>query len=66
MLDAVDHLGEVGLDVGVLQGCSGPMNSIRLTYRYEDLKAYEDHEAGTLRDVGKRLQVLSKADSTSV
>ncbi len=36
----------------VLQGLSGPMNSIRLTYRYEDLNAYESHEARTLRDAG--------------
>lgn len=36
----------------VLQGLSGPMNSVRLVYRYEDLAAYEEHEARTLRDVG--------------
>jgi hypothetical protein len=36
----------------VLQGLSGPMNSIRLVYRYEDLAAYEEHEARTLRDLG--------------
>jgi hypothetical protein len=35
----------------VLQGLSGPMNSIRLVYEYEDLIAYEDHEARTLLDV---------------
>jgi hypothetical protein len=36
----------------VLQGLSGPMNSIRLVYEYENLTAYEDHEARTLLDVG--------------
>ncbi len=35
-----------------LQGLSGPMNSIRLVYRYEDLAAYEEHEARTLGDPG--------------
>ena len=34
----------------VLQGLSGPMNSIRLVYTYDDLAAYEDHEARTLHD----------------
>ena len=37
---------------GVLQGLSGPMNSIRLVYRYKDLAAYEEHEARTLQDTG--------------
>lgn len=36
----------------VLQGLSGPMNSIRLVYRYDELNAYEDHEARTLHDHG--------------
>ncbi len=36
----------------VLQGLSGPMNSIRLVYTYEDLAAYEEHEARTLKDAG--------------
>ena len=36
----------------VLQGLSGPMNSVRLVYRYEDLAAYEEHEARTLLDPG--------------
>ena len=35
-----------------LQGLSGPMNSVRLVYRYDDLAAYEEHEARTLRDTG--------------
>ncbi len=35
----------------VLQGLSGPMNSIRLIYQYDDLCAYEEHEARTLVDV---------------
>ncbi|MCL4543079.1 MAG: NIPSNAP family protein [Chloroflexi bacterium] len=36
----------------VLQGLSGPMNTIRLVYTYDDLSAYEEHEARTLRDTG--------------
>ncbi|MDA8074231.1 MAG: NIPSNAP family protein [Actinomycetota bacterium] len=36
----------------VLQGLSGPMNSIRLVYRYESLASYEEHEARTLSDPG--------------
>ncbi len=36
----------------VLQGLSGPMNSIRLVYTYDDLAAYERHEARTLGDPG--------------
>ena len=36
----------------VLQGLSGPMNSIRLVYTYENLAAYEEHEARTLQDPG--------------
>jgi hypothetical protein len=36
----------------VLQGLSGPMNSIRLVYTYDDLAAYEEHEARTLQDAG--------------
>ena len=36
----------------VLQGLSGPMNSIRLVYTYDDLAAYELHEARTMRDPG--------------
>lgn len=34
----------------VLQGLSGPMNSIRLVYTYADLSEYEEHEARTLQD----------------
>ena len=36
----------------VLQGLSGPMNSIRLIYTYDDLSAYEEHEARTMADPG--------------
>jgi hypothetical protein len=36
----------------VLQGLSGPMNSIRLVYTYDDLAAYEEHEACALQDAG--------------
>ncbi len=36
----------------VLQGLSGPMNTIRLIYTYDDLTAYEQHEARTMRDPG--------------
>ncbi|MDA8081727.1 MAG: NIPSNAP family protein [Actinomycetota bacterium] len=36
----------------VLQGLSGPMNSVRLVYTYDDLSAYEEHEARTLQDTG--------------
>ena len=36
----------------VLQGLSGPMNSIRLIYTYDDITAYEQHEARTMRDPG--------------
>lgn len=36
----------------VLQGLSGPMNTIRFVYTYEDLAAYQDHEARTMRDRG--------------
>ncbi|HET9060689.1 MAG TPA: hypothetical protein VFN61_12265 [Acidimicrobiales bacterium] len=36
----------------VLQGLSGPMKSIRLVYTYDDLAAYENHEARTLHDAG--------------
>ena len=36
----------------VLQGVSGPMNSIRLVYTYDDLASYEEHEARTLQDAG--------------
>lgn len=46
---ARDHGYEVPT---VLQGLSGPMNSIRLVYRYDNLAAYEHHEALTLHDVG--------------
>jgi hypothetical protein len=34
----------------VLQGLSGPMNTVRLVYRYDDLAAYERHEARTAED----------------
>jgi hypothetical protein len=34
----------------VLQGISGPMNTIRLVYRYEALEEYERHEARTASD----------------
>ena len=34
----------------VLQGLSGPMNLIRLVYSYQDLAAYEEHEARTGED----------------
>ena len=40
---------EIHVDGRIAQG---RLTSIRLTYRYEDLNAYEDHEARTLRDVG--------------
>jgi hypothetical protein len=36
----------------VLQGLSGPMNSVRLVYTYDDLAAYGQHEARTLHDAG--------------
>ena len=36
----------------VLQGISGPMNSIRLVYTFADLSQFEEHEARTLRDTG--------------
>jgi hypothetical protein len=34
----------------VLQGLSGPMNTVRLVYTYDDLVAYERHEARTAAD----------------
>jgi hypothetical protein len=34
----------------VLQGLSGPMNLVRLVYEFEDLAAYEAHEARTGQD----------------
>jgi hypothetical protein len=34
----------------VLQGLSGPMNTVRLVYTYADLAAYERHEARTAQD----------------
>ena len=36
----------------VLFGLAGEMNTIRLVYAYEDLNAYEAHEARTLTDRG--------------
>lgn len=34
----------------VLLGLSGPMNTIRLVFRYEDLSGYEAHEVRAMTD----------------
>lgn len=34
----------------VLQGMSGPMNTVRLVYCYDDLSGYERHEARSSAD----------------
>lgn len=49
-----------------LQGLSGPMNTIRLVYTYDDLAAYEQHEARTLRDPGyaEAASAMEFADGT--
>ncbi len=34
----------------VYLGLSGPMNTVLMTYDYDDLKVYEEEETGTARD----------------
>lgn len=60
---ARDHGYEVP---AVLQGLSGPMNSIRLVYRYDNLAGYEEHEARTLLDPGyaKAASAMKFVDGT--
>jgi hypothetical protein len=50
----------------VLLGLSGPMNTVRLVYRYEDLTRYNDHEfkAMTDREYGRVADAMGFAAGT--
>jgi hypothetical protein len=50
----------------VLLGLSGPMNTVRLVYRYDDLSQYDEHEfkAMTDREYGKIAGAMGFADGT--
>src|SRR5512138_1631194 len=50
----------------VLLGLSGPMNTVRLVYRYEDLSQYDEHEfkALTDREYGQIAGAMGFADGT--
>lgn len=50
----------------VLLGLSGPMNTVRLVYRYDDLSQYEDHEIRAMQDreYGKLAGAMRFAEGT--
>jgi hypothetical protein len=50
----------------VLLGLSGPMNTIRLVYRYEELSQYDEHEfkAMTDREYGQIAGAMGFTDGT--
>lgn len=49
-----------------LLGLSGPMNTVRLVYRYEELSLYDEHElrAMTDREYGQIAGAMGFADGT--
>ncbi|HEX5996228.1 MAG TPA: hypothetical protein VFY84_13890 [Jiangellales bacterium] len=63
------YAGENGYAVPeVLLGLSGPMNTVRLVYRYEDLSTYDEHEFRAMKDVeyGKVADSMGLVDGTIV
>lgn len=61
------YAGENGYAVPeVLLGLSGPMNTVRLVYRYEDLSMYDEHEFRAMKDVeyGKIAGAMGFVDGT--
>jgi hypothetical protein len=50
----------------VLLGLSGPMNTVRLVYEYDELSRYDEHElkAMTDRDYGQIAGAMGFADGT--
>jgi hypothetical protein len=50
----------------VLLGLSGPMNTVRLVYEYDELSRYDEHElkAMTDRDYGQIAGTMGFADGT--
>jgi hypothetical protein len=61
------YAGEHGYAVPqVLLGLSGPMNTVRLVYRYAELSEYDEHEfrAMTDREYGKRAAAMRFSDGT--
>jgi hypothetical protein len=61
------YAGENGYAVPeVLLALSGPMNTVRLVYRYEDLSMYDEHEFRAMTDVeyGKIAVAMGFVDGT--
>ncbi len=70
-MDAVAVYSSYARDQGygvprVLQGISGPMNTVRLIYAYDDLTGYEHHEArtGEDREYGRLAMAMPFAEGT--
>jgi hypothetical protein len=69
--DAVEHYRAYAAENGyavpqVLLGLSGPMNTVRLVFRYDELARYDEHEfrAMTDREYGNLAGAMGFADGT--